>query len=131
MGCVVLPYWHTALSFSNPSLFSSLLSTARVVLNTVLFTAINEWNYTNSPEYHSFIAVAVISLVLVLPLSLLLLYYPCVPRSPHVEWAKCTTPNYTHTCSSPASQAFSATDLAPGGETKASVHQSPILGWYF
>ena len=39
----------------------------------------NEWNYTNTPEYHSFIAVAVISLVLVLPLPLLLLYYPCVP----------------------------------------------------
>ena len=39
----------------------------------------NEWNYTSSPEYRPFIAGAVISLVLVLPLPLLLLYYPCVP----------------------------------------------------
>ena len=39
----------------------------------------NEWKYTSSPEYYPFIAGAVISLVLVLPLPLLLLYYPCVP----------------------------------------------------
>ena len=39
----------------------------------------NEWNYTNRPEYHPLIVVALISLVLVLPLPLLLLYYPCVP----------------------------------------------------
>ena len=39
----------------------------------------NEWNYTNTPEYHPFVAVAVISLALVLPLPFLLLYYPCVP----------------------------------------------------
>ena len=39
----------------------------------------NEWNYTNTPEYRPFIAGALVSLVLVLPLPLLLLYYPCVP----------------------------------------------------